>query len=125
MARQKEKEIKVDPKIKALDETVKNLKKRFGDGSIMKLGEIQTSMSNFNRFAVSGYGVRSWRHPQGRVIEIYGPESSGKTTLALHIIAEAQKRGGMASTNAAIPPLFWASATICKAIVVLPDDSGP
>jgi recombination protein RecA len=99
MTRQKEKEIRADPKIKALDETVKNLKERFGDGSIMKLGEVSKvdvdaiptgSLSLDLALGVGGI-------PKGRIIEIYGPESSGKTTLALHVIAEAQKRGGQAA----------------------------
>ena len=93
------KELKIDTKAKALDETVKALKERFGDGSIMKLGEVAKvdvdviptgSLSLDLALGVGGV-------PKGRVIEIYGPESSGKTTLALHIIAEAQKRGGLAA----------------------------
>ena len=97
MVKQKEKEVKIDGKAKALDETVKSLKERFGDGSIMKLGEIPKvdvdaiptgSLSLDLALGVGGI-------PKGRIIEIYGPESSGKTTLALHIIAEAQKRGGL------------------------------
>ncbi|MDP2638948.1 MAG: recombinase RecA [Candidatus Azambacteria bacterium] len=99
MINQKEKEAMADVKIKALDETVKGLRERFGEGSIMKLGEIPRvdidaiptgSMSLDLALGVNGI-------PKGRIIEIYGPESSGKTTLALHIIAEAQKRGGLAA----------------------------
>ena len=99
MAKQKEKEAKVDDKTKALDEAVKSLKERFGDGSIMKLGEVSKvdvdaiptgSLSLDLALGVGGI-------PKGRIIEIYGSESSGKTTLALHIIAEAQKHGGLAA----------------------------
>ncbi|MDO8743168.1 MAG: recombinase RecA [Candidatus Azambacteria bacterium] len=99
MAKQKENDAKTDGKVKALDEAVKGLKERFGDGSIMKLGEIAKvdidaiptgSLSLDLALGVGGI-------PKGRIIEIYGPESSGKTTLALHIIAEAQKRGGLAA----------------------------
>ena len=99
MAKQKEKEVKVDAKTKALDEAVKGLKERFGDGSIMKLGEVSKvdvdaiptgSLSLDLALGVGGI-------PKGRIIEIYGSESSGKTTLALHIIAEAQKHGGLAA----------------------------
>ena len=97
MARQKEAEI--DHKSKALDETVKSLRERFGDGSIMKLGDVSRvnvdviptgSLSLDVALGVGGM-------PRGRIIEIYGPESSGKTTLALHVVAEAQKRGGRAA----------------------------
>ncbi len=99
MARQKEKETGVDSKSKALDETVKSLRERFGDGSIMKLGDVSRvnvdviptgSLSLDVALGVGGM-------PRGRIIEIYGPESSGKTTLALHVVAEAQKRGGRAA----------------------------
>lgn len=99
MTKQKEKEAKIDNRIKALDEAVKGLKERFGDGSIMKLGDVPKvdvdaiptgSLSLDMALGVGGI-------PKGRIIEIYGSESSGKTTLALHIIAEAQKRGGLAA----------------------------
>ena len=127
MAKTKRTRNKDDTRTKALDETVKSLKERFGEGSIMKLGEVSRvdvdviptgSLSLDLALGVGGV-------PKGRVIEIYGPESSGKTTIALHIVAEAQKRGGMAAFVDAIPPLFWASAIICRAKVVLPEDSGP
>ena len=93
------KEIKVDAKTKALDDAVKTLKERFGEGSVMKLGEvpkvdveiIPTGSISLN-LALGVGGI-----PRGRIIEIYGPESSGKTTLALHVIAEAQKKGGIAA----------------------------
>ncbi len=84
---------------KALEATLTNLKKRFGEGAIMKLGEAQHlqvesiptgSLSLDIALGVGGV-------PKGRVIEIYGPESSGKTTLCQHIIAEAQKLGGIAA----------------------------
>lgn len=84
---------------KALETTLANLKKRFGDGAIMKLGEatslnikvIPTGALSLD-VALGIGGV-----PRGRVTEIYGPESSGKTTLCQHIIAEAQKQGGVAA----------------------------
>lgn len=84
-------------KLKALDTTLLNLNKKFGDGIVMKLGEttrlniesIPTGSLSLD-IALGIGGV-----PRGRVVEIYGPESSGKTTVCLHIIAEAQKRGGI------------------------------
>src|SRR6187551_1882527 len=92
------KDLKVDSgKQKALETTLANLNKKYGDGSVMKLGEatkmqvesIPTGSLSLD-IALGVGGV-----PRGRIIEIYGPESSGKTTICLHIIAEAQKRGGM------------------------------
>ncbi|NOX60431.1 MAG: recombinase RecA [Chloroflexi bacterium] len=84
-------------KAQALETTIANLNKRFGEGSIMKLGEA-TSMEvdAIPTGALSldiALGVGGL--PRGRVVEIYGPESSGKTTLCLHVIAEAQKRDGI------------------------------
>jgi recombination protein RecA len=86
-------------KLKALDTTLANLKKRFGDGTIMRLGEserakiaaIPTGSLSLD-LALGIGGV-----PRGRITEIYGPESSGKTTVSQHIIAEAQKLGGIAA----------------------------
>lgn len=86
-------------KKKALEMAITQIEKQFGKGSIMKLGEesrlqlecISTGSINLD-IALGLGGV-----PRGRIIEIYGPESSGKTTLALHIIAEAQKNGGSAA----------------------------
>ena len=87
------------PEVKNVDDTIKDIKSRFGDEAIMKLGEkpkvnidsIPTgSIGLDHALGVGGF-------PRGRIVEIYGPESSGKTTLALHAIAEAQKKGGIAA----------------------------
>ena len=84
-------------KDQALDTTVANLNKRFGDGAIMKLGEasaLQVEAIPTGALPVDiALGVGGL--PRGRVIEIYGPESSGKTTMAQHVIAEAQALGGI------------------------------
>lgn len=87
-------------RFKALELAVSQIEKQFGKGSIMKLGEVSTKMNieviptgSLALDAALGVGGV----PRGRVIEIYGPESSGKTTVALHIIAEAQKTGGTAA----------------------------
>ena len=82
---------------KALETTLANLNKKYGEGVVMKLGETTKlnvesipsgSLSLDIALGVGGY-------PKGRIVEIYGPESSGKTTLCLHVIAEAQKQGGI------------------------------
>ena len=86
-------------KIKAIEAAMGQIEKQFGKGSIMKLGEhnildieaIPTGCLDLD-IALGIGGV-----PRGRIVEIYGPESSGKTTVALHIVAEAQKRGGAAA----------------------------
>ena len=87
-----------DGKSEALKLAIAQITKQFGDGSIMKLGEnhnvnielIKSGSLSLDLALGGGY-------PKGRIIEIYGPESSGKTTLALHVIAEVQKNGGQAA----------------------------
>ena len=85
-----------DGKRKAIDKAFADITRRFGDGAIMKLGDahnMQIEVIPTGSLAVDiALGVGGL--PRGRVIEIYGPESSGKTTLCLHVIHEAQKRGG-------------------------------
>ena len=87
-------------KQKALEAALFQIEKQFGRGSIMRLGEAQAEQNieviSTGSLALDlALGVGGV--PRGRIIEIYGPESSGKTTLALHIMAEAQKQGGMAA----------------------------
>ena len=88
-----------DDKLKALQDTFKQIEKQFGKGSIMKLGDkVYDNMEVIHTGSLSldmALGVGGY--PKGRIIEIYGPESSGKTTFALHAIAEAQKQGGYAA----------------------------
>ena len=98
--------VKIDPGLKAVLErepglktTLEQIDKTFGDGAIMPLGASQHLQIDGIRtgslsldMALGGQGI-----PRGRMIEVFGPESSGKTTLALHIGAEAQKKGGIAA----------------------------
>lgn len=86
-------------KLKALQSTIDKIEKDFGKGSIMRLGDKAVSevpvISSGSIALDMALGVGGY--PRGRVVEIYGPESSGKTTLAIHAIAEAQKQGGIAA----------------------------
>jgi len=86
-------------KQKVIGQVLSEIKEKFGDGSIMRLGEIKkvdvAAISTGSPSLDMALGIGGL--PRGRVIEIYGPESSGKTTLALHVIANAQKDGGMAA----------------------------
>ena len=86
-----------DDKTKALDMALGQIEKQFGKGSIMKLdGTVRADVDSISTGSLGldiALGIGGL--PRGRVIEIYGPESSGKTTLALQTIAEAQKRGGI------------------------------
>lgn len=106
---------------KAIDIALSQIEKQFGKGSIMRLGSREAldvptipsgSISVDTALGVGGF-------PRGRVIEIFGPESSGKTTLALHVIANAQKQGGMAAFVDAEHAL---DATYAKALGVNTDD---
>lgn len=93
------KDAKVNPKEKALQDALAQIEKAYGKGAVMKLGDT----TNLNIEAIStgsvsldmALGIGGL--PKGRIIEIYGPESSGKTTVALHAVAEAQKNGGEAA----------------------------
>ena len=88
-----------EQKLKALQAALSKIEKDFGKGSIMKLGE--EKIENVEVIPTGSIGLNAalgvGGYPRGRIIEIYGPESSGKTTLAIHAIAEAQKAGGVAA----------------------------
>lgn len=118
----------VDNKKAALEAAMKNIKKKFGDGAVMRLGENSSlkvdsiSTGSLTLDIATGIGGL----PRGRIIEIYGPESSGKTTLALHCIAEAQKLGGDAAfvdAEHALDPVYAANlgVDVDSLIVSQPD----
>lgn len=118
----------VDNKKAALEAAMKNIKKKFGDGAVMRLGENSSlkvdSISTGSLTLDIGTGIGGL--PRGRIIEIYGPESSGKTTLALHCIAEAQKLGGDAAfvdAEHALDPVYAANlgVDVDSLIVSQPD----
>ncbi len=99
MAKNDKMEAQKEAKLKALDDAIAHIEKQYGKGSVMKLGDPSVHMNVETvptgclslDIALGLGGV-----PKGRIVEIYGPESSGKTTVALHMVAEVQKRGGIA-----------------------------
>jgi len=96
--KQNKKETKADEN-KELDNLLQSLKDKFGEGAIMRLGDVNKTnvavipTGSFSLDLALGVGGL----PRGRVVEIFGPESSGKTTLALNVVAQAQKQGGKAA----------------------------
>ena len=88
-----------EAKMKALQLTLDKMDKSYGKGTVMRLGD--KAIENIEAIPSGSLGLDLalgiGGYPRGRVIEIYGPESSGKTTLAIHAIAEAQKQGGIAA----------------------------
>ena len=99
MAKNDKMEAQKEAKLTALDDAIAHIEKQYGKGSVMKLGDPSVHMNVETvptgclslDIALGLGGV-----PRGRIIEVYGPESSGKTTVALHMVAEVQKRGGIA-----------------------------
>lgn len=114
----------------SLAETLKDIRKKFGDDSIMMLDQNRTMdvettpTGSFGLDMALGVGG----YPLGRVVEIYGPESSGKTTLALHAVAEAQKKGGICAyidTEHALDPLYASKVGVdTKNLLVSQPDDG-
>jgi recombination protein RecA len=93
-----EKPTAVEGKLKALGLAQEQINKQFGDGAIRRLGDTKTvDVELFGSGSLSLDLALGGGYPKGRILEIYGPESSGKTTLALHAIAEVQKKGGTAA----------------------------
>ncbi len=113
-----------------LEETLKQIEKQYGKGSVMRLGD----RANVEIDAISSgsisidYALGIGGYPKGRIVEIYGPESSGKTTLALHAIAEVQKRGGKAAfidAENAIDPIYAQALGVnIENLVLSQPDSG-
>ncbi len=119
-----------EEKLKALEAAIAKLEKNYGKGAVMKLGEPSSTMSieavptgSLSLDIALGIGGL----PKGRVIEIYGPESSGKTTVALHAVAEVQKRGGIAGfidAEHALDPTYAAAigVDVDNLYISQPDD---
>lgn len=128
----KEKAIDKEEKKKndLLDDAIKQIEKQYGKGSIMKLGDRATvdidAISSGSIKIDEALGIGGF--PKGRIIEIYGPESSGKTTLALHAIAEVQKRGGRAAfidAENAIDPTYAKNLGVdIEELILSQPDSG-
>ena len=111
MAKEKTPEVKENKKDQLLEEALKTIEKEYGKGSIMRLGDRANvavdAISSGSLTLDAALGIGGF--PKGRIIEIYGPESSGKTTLALHAIAECQKAGGRCAfidAENAIDPVY-------------------
>ena len=122
--------IKPEDKLKALETALTQIKKQFGEGAVMRLGQNNTlqveaiptgSLSLDLALGIGGL-------PRGRIVEIYGPESSGKTTLALHCVAEGQKMGGNAAfidVEHALDPVYAAALGVdVDSLLVSHPDTG-
>ena len=119
-----------DDKLRALDAALGQIEKQFGKGAVMRLGDPAAQMNietiptgSLSLDIALGLGGI----PKGRIIEIYGPESSGKTTVTLHMIAEVQKRGGIAGfidAEHALDPVYAANigVDINNLYISQPDD---
>jgi len=126
----KEKEIIKDDKEKDLNDLLSSLQEKFGEGAVMKLGDIPKvnvdaiPTGSFSLDIALGVGGL----PKGRIVEIYGPESSGKTTLALNVVAQAQKKGGRAAfidAEHAMDPEYAAKLGVkVKELLISQPDNG-
>jgi len=123
-------EIKPEDKVKALETALTQIKKQFGDGAVMRLGQndgMQVEAISTGSLSLDmALGIGGL--PRGRIIEIYGPESSGKTTLALHCVAEGQKAGGNAAfidVEHALDPVYAAALGVdVDSLLVSQPDTG-
>lgn len=119
-----------DKRIEAADSAIAQIKSKFGDGAIMKFGDVRkTNVDAISTGCLSldvAFGIGGV--PRGRIIEIYGPESSGKTTLAQHIVAEVQKIGGIAAfvdAEHALDPEYASKIGVdVKELLISQPDSG-
>ena len=119
-----------DDKAKALETAITQLEKQFGKGAVMRLGEnVGMNVEHIKTGSVSldlALGIGGV--PKGRIVEIYGPESSGKTTVALHVVAEAQKAGGTAAfidVEHALDPVYAGNLGVdIDALLVSQPDTG-
>ncbi|MDI6734545.1 MAG: recombinase RecA [Patescibacteria group bacterium] len=129
LIKKEEKETSEKADLKELDSLIESLQSRFGEGAVMKLGDahhakVETIPSgSFSLDMALGGGL-----PKGRIIEIFGPESSGKTTLALHAVAETQKRKGKAAfidAEHALDPEYAAKIGVkVKDLIISQPDNG-
>ena len=122
--------IKPEDKLKALETALTQIKKQFGEGAVMRLGQNNTlqveAIPTGSRSLDLALGIGGL--PRGRIVEIYGPESSGKTTLALHCVAEGQKMGGNAAfidVEHALDPVYAAALGVdVDSLLVSQPDTG-
>ena len=117
-------ESSTNEKDKALNLVLGQIERNFGRGSIMRLGDAsRMKVETISTGALTLDLALGGGYPKGRVVEVYGPESSGKTTLTLHAIAEVQKNGGIAAfvdAEHALDPVYAASLAVSYTHLTLP-----
>ena len=127
--KQKDKTVPINKK-KELEYAIAQIKKQFGDGAVMRLGDQESvkieAISTGSLMLDIALGIGGL--PRGRIVEIYGPESSGKTTIALHCIAEAQKKGGLAAfidVEHALDPVYSSNLGVdIDSLIISQPDTG-